>query len=98
MSRRGVPIALASGWARMNRPSYSHPVRRREPVREVQDHRRKKARLGAPNRKRTMWKLDSPATAAIRVAKIPHVTRMRAIHFRAPNRCIPALLGTSKIA
>jgi hypothetical protein len=32
------------------------------------------------------------------VAKRPQVTRMRAIHFRAPHRCIPALLGTSKIA
>ena len=32
------------------------------------------------------------------VAKKPHVTRIRAIHLRAPNRSMPALLGISKMA
>ena len=32
------------------------------------------------------------------VAKKPHVSRIRAIHLRAPNRNMPALLGISKMA
>ena len=35
---------------------------------------------------------------AMIVAKKPHVSRIRAIHFRAPNRSMPALLGISKMA
>ena len=32
------------------------------------------------------------------VAKKPQVSRIRAIHLRAPNRSMPALLGISKMA
>ena len=34
----------------------------------------------------------------MRVAKKPHVSRIRAIHLRAPNLSMPALLGISKMA
>ena len=42
--------------------------------------------------------MSSLFTAAMAVAKKPHVIRIRAIHLRAPNFNMPALLGISKMA
>ena len=50
-----------------------------------------------PSRKRTIAKLVEPVTIAVRPARIPQVTMIRAIHTLAPIFSRMTLLGTSKM-
>jgi hypothetical protein len=56
----------------------------------------KKPASATPSRKRTIRKLAPFQISAMAADNRPHVTMIRAIQSRAPNRWSARLLGTSK--